>query len=373
MQLFFKALRKLGLSDAAYAALSPFCGGKKNDMTAQAALTYLNTVSADTGGSSVRETPLVTESRDTDLDVIIPCYNAEKYLGACIESVLSQQTKYSLHIIAVNDGSTDDTKHILDAYAKDERITVIHRENGGSAAARNTGLEHSTARYVYFLDSDDILLPGAVETLMNCAYDTGAGMVEGGYCIMSGDGELKAAAAHNAGKMPAGESPKFACGVVYRHELFQNIRFPEGYWYEDSLTSHVLLPEALKQGMTFFGVGESVFAYRVNLSGMTRFGRGRKKSLDALWVHLRMYEDRKTLGIEDDKYYYDYMLRMVCLTYHRTENLPEEVRRAVFAVWADFFGRNFNAFSTENVQYKKLERSLREHDYGRYCLFCGLN
>ena len=86
-----------------------------------------------------------------------------------------------------------------------------------------------------------------------------------------------------------------------------------------------------------------------------------------------MYEDRMKLGIEDDKYYYDYMLRMVCLTYHRTENLPEEVRRAVFAVWADFFGRNFNAFSTENVQYKKLERSLREHDYGRYCLFCGLN
>ena len=86
-----------------------------------------------------------------------------------------------------------------------------------------------------------------------------------------------------------------------------------------------------------------------------------------------MYEDRKKLGIEDDIHYYEYMLRMVILTYHRTENLPEELRRAVFVVWADFFDKNFNAFSTENARYKKLERSLREQDYGRYCLFCGLN
>ena len=373
MAVVLKALRKLGLSRAAYSALSPFCGGKKNSMDVQAALRYLNEFSADTGGSSVRETPLVTESRDIDLDVIIPCYNAEKYLDACIESVLAQQTKYRVHIIAVNDGSTDETKTLLDAYSKDERITVIYRNNGGSAAARNTGLEHSTARFVYFLDSDDILLPGAVETLMQCAYNTGAGMVEGGFRIMSADGELKAAAAHNAGKMPDGANPSFACGVVFRRELFYNIRFPEGYWYEDSLPSDVLLPMNRKERMEFYGVGESVFAYRVNPSGMTRYGRGRKKSLDALWVHLRMYEDRKKLGIEDDIYYYEYMLRMVCLTYHRTENLPEEVRRAVFAVWTYFFDKNFSVFSTESARYKKLEGSLREQDYGRYCLFCVLN
>ena len=373
MPLVLKALRKLGLSDAAYAVLSPFCGGKKNDMTAQAALRYLNAFSADEGRSSIRETPLVTESRDTDLDVIIPCYNVEKYLKACIESVLAQQTKYRVHIIAVNDGSTDATPQLLDAYAKDERLTVIHQKNRGLSGARNTGLEHSTARFVYFLDSDDVMLPKAVETLMDCAYDTGAGMVEGGYRIMSADGEMKAAVAHGSGRMPDGKNPNFAWGIVYRRELFDNICFPEGYWYEDSVLSHVLLPMTRKSGLEFYGVGESVNAYRINPAGIVRSGRTSKKSLDALWVHLRMYEDRKKLGIEDDIHYYDYMLRMVCLTYHRTENLPAEVRRAVFAVWADFFDKNFNAFSTENARYKKLERSLREQDYGRYCLFCGLN
>ena len=86
-----------------------------------------------------------------------------------------------------------------------------------------------------------------------------------------------------------------------------------------------------------------------------------------------MYEDRKKLSIKADIYYYEYMLRMVCLTYHRTENLPEEVRRAIFAVWPEFFDKKFSVFSTESERYKKLEGLLREQNYGRYCLCCGLN
>lgn len=89
--------------------------------------------------------------------VIIPVYNTEKYLNQCVDSVLSQ-TFNDYEIILVNDGSKDNSAFICDEYAKNnERVKVIHKENGGAASARNCGLKVATGEYVFFVDSDDFL------------------------------------------------------------------------------------------------------------------------------------------------------------------------------------------------------------------------
>ena len=97
--------------------------------------------------------------------VVIPVYNVEKYLDACIESVIDQTLK-DIEIICVNDGSTDKSLSIIKKYAKkDKRIVVIDKENGGLSSARNAGLEKATGEYVLFIDSDDYLSLEALEVL----------------------------------------------------------------------------------------------------------------------------------------------------------------------------------------------------------------
>lgn len=99
------------------------------------------------------------------VSVIIPVYNTEKYLRECLDSVV-QQTLEEIEIICVNDGSPDNSREILKAYAEsDERIRVIEQNNAGLSAARNTGLAAAKGAFIYFLDSDDRIDPHALEIL----------------------------------------------------------------------------------------------------------------------------------------------------------------------------------------------------------------
>lgn len=100
------------------------------------------------------------------ISVVIPVYNVEEYLRECIDSVL-KQTYETFEIILVDDGSTDASGAICDEYAKkDARIQVIHQKNQGLSGARNTGCTSANGKYVYFLDSDDWILPETLEELL---------------------------------------------------------------------------------------------------------------------------------------------------------------------------------------------------------------
>ena len=100
--------------------------------------------------------------------VVIPAYNTERYVGECIESALNQ-TYSDVEVVAVvDDGSTDGTPEVLAGYS--DRIRVVAQEGRhGVSAARNAGVEASTGRWIKFLDSDDLLEPGAVEALVDAA------------------------------------------------------------------------------------------------------------------------------------------------------------------------------------------------------------
>ena len=111
------------------------------------------------------------------ISVIIPVYNVEKYLRECLDSVTGQ-TYQDLEIILVDDGSKDESGTICDEYAaKDSRITVIHKENGGQSDARNCGLDNAHGEYIYFMDSDDWILPDTLAQLMERAVQENADVV----------------------------------------------------------------------------------------------------------------------------------------------------------------------------------------------------
>lgn len=121
-----------------------------------------------------RQTPLVS--------IIVPVYNAEKYLNRCIDSILSQ-TMTDFELILIDDGSKDESGRICDEYAaKDARVRVIHKPNGGVSSARNLGIDHAKGKYIIFIDSDDYwLLPNCLESLTSIMDELGCDCVRGEY------------------------------------------------------------------------------------------------------------------------------------------------------------------------------------------------
>lgn len=122
------------------------------------------------------------------VSIIIPCFNLEGYIETCLNGCMVQ-TYENLEILVVNDGSTDGSKAIIDAYACiDSRIRPIHKSNEGVALARRAGILEAAGDYVFFLDGDDSIEINAIDVLLKEAMDSGADMVKGGYSLETVNG-----------------------------------------------------------------------------------------------------------------------------------------------------------------------------------------
>ena len=122
------------------------------------------------------------------ISVIVPIYKVEKYLDRCVESIVNQ-TFSDIEIILVDDGSPDNCGKMCDEWAKkDARIKAFHKENGGLSDARNFGIEHSTAEFLIFIDSDDFIEPQMLEVLYGLITEHGADVAVCGLynCYKSG-------------------------------------------------------------------------------------------------------------------------------------------------------------------------------------------
>ena len=117
------------------------------------------------------------DTLNNKVSVIIPVYNVEEYLDDCLDSV-ENQTYRDLEIICVNDGSTDSSPEILEKHrSKDNRIKIINQENAGVSAARNTGMDAATGEWIYFIDSDDLIVPYTLEKAIESAKKYGAEII----------------------------------------------------------------------------------------------------------------------------------------------------------------------------------------------------
>lgn len=170
------------------------------------------------------------------ISVIVPVYNVEQYLRKCLDSVISQ-TYTNLEIILVDDGSTDLGGRICDEYAcQDNRITVIHKVNGGLGFARNSGLEICTGEYVMFVDSDDWLAAEAVQVLYDRIVADGSELAIGKHIEIYEDGSASEVWKIKESKLlkstdvlsqlyPKNILPVAAWGKLYKRAIFDNIRY----------------------------------------------------------------------------------------------------------------------------------------------------
>ena len=211
------------------------------------------------------------------ISVIVPAYNAEAFLDQCLQSIVLQD--YSrLEIIVVDDGSTDGTAALCDQWAeRDERIRVIHQPNGGHSAARNAALDVMTGELVMMVDSDDVLHPEFVSTLLELQQRDDADIAVGGYIPFYGD----------APAFPTQEKPSLRrydqqdaiLAVLYQHglthspwgrlfkaSLFDGIRFPLGIIYEDLAIIYPLLKKCSKISTT----SRVLYGYRQHDSNSMR-------------------------------------------------------------------------------------------------------
>ena len=188
------------------------------------------------------------------ISVIVPVYNVQDYLARCLDSILTQ-TYQNLEIILVNDGSKDHSGAICDEYAaRDARVQVIHKENGGLSTARNAGLDLATGEYLSFIDSDDWIASDAYEHLMNLVERYQVQLVSGGnYDVYGDSGKMKLGICPEKEEVITAEEfvgriflwqgcDSSVCDKLFHRDLFTTFRFPVGKVSEDvALTYKIVL------------------------------------------------------------------------------------------------------------------------------------
>ena len=183
------------------------------------------------------------------VSVIIPVYKVERYLDACVESVLCQ-TFTDIEVLLVDDGSPDGCPALCDAWAaKDPRVRVIHRPNGGAATARNTGLDAAAGDFIYFADGDDLLEPNAIEYLLRAQKVYGTDVVIGNMQFVDAENQpldtpdftiftdtVRTADGIWQHYFALDERKIYYVVVwnkLYKRSLFRELRFRDGKRYED--------------------------------------------------------------------------------------------------------------------------------------------
>ncbi len=329
---------------------------------------YLNYLNPKTDTSCITDRMI---KKDTyDVSVIIPCYNSEKYVRKAVDSALNQMTDYKIQVVLVDDGSLDCTGKILDEYGDRENVIVVHQENRGHSGARNTGLLYVDAKYIFFLDSDDYLLPNCIERLMKAAIKTDSDIVEGslqsfvdddsapiidGY---SGNGRDKDTKDYNG----------FMCGKIYKAEVFDNLAYPEGYWYEDGIYSYLIASRFTK----LYSIDYPIYMYRMNNSGVSASSKGKAKTIDAYWLREIIFNDMERLGIRIDQGLYEKLLDEIVMTFVRTYEMDINVKTAIFFLTLNWIKPLHKRFRSGNKFHSVIEKGIELENYQTYSDGCAI-
>ena len=188
-----------------------------------------------------------------EVSVIVPVWGTERYLDACVKSILCQGTA-SIEVILVDDGSPDRAGEMCDEWAsRDNRVRVIHQQNQGLSSAWNTGLDAATGTWVMFADSDDSVLPGFCDVPLTLAAEHAVDIVVFGYVEVLETGEPAPAPMYQSSvqglltreealvALASQRMYEFMWNKLFRRTLFDGLRFPGGnaFFNDQVLTYHV--------------------------------------------------------------------------------------------------------------------------------------
>ena len=239
------------------------------------------------------------------VSVIVPIYKVENYLDECVDSIRNQSYT-NLEIILVDDGSPDNCPAICDNYAKlDNRIRVIHKQNGGLSSARNAGMDNATGEYVIFVDSDDLISYNTIKDVVNFSILENADIVSYGLERFSQKPYFKkgSLSINNIEVCQSSDLLKdilsqkdncSSCTRFYKRKIIGNLRFFEGRNNEDVLFLFYLLSKPIQ----IVRVNTIYYYYRINQESISSNGRDFK---DIILNNIEMAKVNKEreLGLDD--------------------------------------------------------------------------
>lgn len=240
-----------------------------------------------------------------EISVIVGVYKMPQYLPRCIEGILGQ-TFRDIELILVDDGSPDECGQICDEYARrDSRVHVIHQQNAGICAARNTGLDwvfaNCDSQWIFFHDNDDWIHPETLERLLSAAQELDTHIAVCGYQQTSGENPI----VEPAQLHPERWTPKdfymqhfvnatVCWGKLYRKTCFEGQRYPPGKYIEDEFLTYRLL----FAGPALAVISAPLYAYFVNPAGISKKAWVPKR-LDAWEAYDQQIAFFEAMGDED--------------------------------------------------------------------------
>ena len=332
---------------------------KKINIPLEKATQMLNDFSPDSHGD-IDANNKITPTYD--LHIIIPCYNVEKYVVDCLESVFSQQTKYSYFVTIVNDGSTDNTLQLIQQYVsklsleKRQIVRIINQTNKGLAGARNVGLSNIFGKYVMFIDSDDKLLPNAIQKLLTIAYENKNDIVIGGRINIDQYGNF---ISHDISCLNV-----FAWGKIFNSEIFRNLKFPE-YLFEDAIVSCCIYPKWKNICL----IKDNIYQRRIHSESIMANYKINRKTIDVFYLYPYMFRYMLNKNI----FRMDILFYFTVFAYKSTCEFNKKIQHAGFSVLSYCTKEIIEKYPEKvleciNYKQKQLLKALIKKDFAKYSL-----
>lgn len=317
-------------------------------------------------------------NEDLDLSIVVPVYNYADKLENNINTYLSQKTKYTYELIIVNDGSTDNSREVLKIFEDNPKVTIVDRPNGGLSAARNSGIVRASGKYLMFIDCDDTVNDDMVESLLNEAYNNDCDIVMGAHNLVrikddkvvsvlpSIYSKYNLLAYKNNDQIM--NYPGFAWGKVYKRQLFNNVRYPESYWYEDTVTHFLLFTQCKK----FSYLEKAYCNYYWHDKNISHLQENTKvlKTIDRYWLMVDIIKQYIDLGLPVDARFYTLILKHVSAYFYRNIRLlDKEVVEALFILAKEIVDR-YKPEKRVKLPYmlRQVEKAFEQKDMTLWAL-----
>lgn len=281
-----------------------------------------------------------------DLSIVVPVYNYVELIEANINAILNQKTKYNYEVIIVDDGSTDGAGEVIKQYENNSKVKLIYQKNAGIGAARNTGINNAVGKYIMFVDCDDIVHDDIVETLLNKAYSNDYDMVMCAHNLSKErNGQIfdiipNVYPKYNLMGYKNGDKIMNLAGLpwckVYKRELWNNVRFFPGYWYEDTIIQFLIFTQC--KNYTYIPKIEYEYKWYEKNFSHVQGNSANIKTIDSYWILVEILEQYKKSGLPINEQLYTLVLRHISTYYFGSINgLSEDIIEALFVLAKELY------------------------------------
>ena len=300
------------------------------------------------------------------ISVVVPIYNVERFLPICIESIISQSYK-KLQIILVDDGSTDNCGNICNEYAsRDERLEVIHKQNGGLSDARNVGINKAKGEYIAFVDSDNYIEKSMYKDMYNLIDKRKADVCICNFYNVEGNNKIL----KNPNKgiqeydkisilkeiLLDTKIQSYAWNKLYKKEVFNNIKYPVGRKYEDIGTTFYILEKCNKIIVT----GKPEYYY-LNRKDSIVNNVNEQTIIDYIELIIKRYDYIEKNLKELDKYNKYYLAKTLITAYYDIKSLKDikSETQKLFDKLYEKVRKNLESDGKEFIDYLSEEQKIQ--------------